>query len=199
MVSQQFPSSLGGFFQETFQLTNHEMSLISDKFQYRHLAKKDFYLHQGQIIQSKAFLLQGVVRIYYTDDNLKENVLFFRFENSWLGDVESYHEQTPSRINIQAIEPCEIAVISKSDFHGLEQYIPALHQWYSANAVKMYASLFNKLIEAKLRTPEEKYLHILRHEPQILHRVPLQDIAAYLEIEPQSFSRLSKRMMQQGK
>jgi hypothetical protein len=74
-----------------------------------------------------------------------------------------------------------------------------LEKWYAINAVKMYASLFNKLVEAKLRTPEEKYLHLLDNEPQIFQRVSLQHIAAYLEIEPQSLSRLRKRLLKSDK
>jgi CRP-like cAMP-binding protein len=199
MTTEQLPESLDSLFRQKFQLDNDQLALISDKFRPTKIEKKGFYLKQGDIAKSKAFLVKGAVRYFYLDNNLKENTLFFRFENMWLGDIESYHEQTPSKISIQTLEDSELLIINKTDFAILQQQIPALEKWYAINAVKMYASLFNKLVEAKLRTPEEKYLHLLDNEPQIFQRVSLQHIAAYLEIEPQSLSRLRKRLLKSDK
>ena len=199
MTKEQLPVSLDNLFRQKFQLDNDQLALISDKLRQTNINKKDFYLKQGDIAKSKAFLVKGAVRYLYLDNNLKENTLFFRFENMWLGDIESYHEQTPSKISIQTLEDSELLIINKTDFAILQQQIPALEKWYAINAVKMYASLFNKLVEAKLRTPEEKYLHLLDNEPQIFQRVSLQHIAAYLEIEPQSLSRLRKRLLKSHK
>jgi CRP-like cAMP-binding protein len=199
MTTEQLPESLDSLFRQKFQLDNDQLALISDKFRPTKIEKKGFYLKQGDIAKSKAFLVKGAVRYFYLDNNLKENTLFFRFENMWLGDIESYHEQTPSKISIQTLEDSELLIINKTDFAILQQQIPALEKWYAMNAVKMYASLFNKLVEAKLRTPEEKYLHLLDNEPQIFQRVSLQHIAAYLEIEPQSLSRLRKRLLKSDK
>jgi CRP-like cAMP-binding protein len=199
MTKEQLPVSLDNLFRQKFQLDNDQLALISDKFRPTKIEKKGFYLKQGDIAKSKAFLVKGAVRYFYLDNNLKENTLFFRFKNMWLGDIESYHEQTPSKISIQTLEDSELLIINKTDFAILQQQIPALEKWYAINAVKMYASLFNKLVEAKLRTPEEKYLHLLDNEPQIFQRVSLQHIAAYLEIEPQSLSRLRKRLLKSDK
>jgi CRP-like cAMP-binding protein len=199
MTTEQLPESLDSLFRQKFQLDNDQLALISDKFRPTKIEKKGFYLKQGDIAKSKAFLVKGAVRYFYLDNNLKENTLFFRFENMWLGDIESYHEQTPSKISIQTLEDSELLIINKTDFAILQQQIPALEKWYAINAVKMYASLFNKLVEAKLRTPEEKFLHLLDNEPTIFQRVSLQHIAAYLEIEPQSLSRLRKRLIKSDK
>jgi CRP-like cAMP-binding protein len=184
MTTEQLPESLDSLFRQKFQLDNDQLALISDKFRPTKIEKKGFYLKQGDIAKSKAFLVKGAVRYFYLDNNLKENTLFFRFENMWLGDIESYHEQTPSKISIQTLEDSELLIINKTDFAILQQQIPALEKWYAINAVKMYASLFNKLVEAK---------------PQIFQRVSLQHIAAYLEIEPQSLSRLRKRLLKSDK
>lgn len=199
MLLATFPENLLHFFKTVFQLDEPQLIQLADSFTLKKIKKKEFYLKQGEIAKSKAFLVKGLMRVFYVDDHLKENTLFFRFENAWIGDIESYHQQTPSKINIQALEDCEILLIQKANFDKLEKQIPKLEKWYAINAVKMYASLFNKLMEAKLRTSEEKYLYLMKHEPQIFQRVPLQYIAAYLEIEPQSLSRLRKRLLKKGK
>ncbi|OYQ38271.1 hypothetical protein CHU92_05835 [Flavobacterium cyanobacteriorum] len=189
------PQAMADMFREAFGTDDSQLELVCEKFEEVAIPKKDFYLRQGEVAKSKAFLVKGAVRYFYFDDNLKENTLFFRFENSWLGDIESYHGQTPSKINIQALEDTALLCISKNNFEVLQKEIPMLEKWYSINAVKMYSALFNKLVEAKLRTPEEKYLHLIKNEPGIFQRVSLKHIAAYLEIEPQSLSRLRKRLI----
>jgi CRP-like cAMP-binding protein len=116
MTKEQLPVSLDNLFRQKFQLDNDQLALISDKLRQTNINKKDFYLKQGDIAKSKAFLVKGAVRYFYLDNNLKENTLFFRFENMWLGDIESYHEQTPSKISIQALEDSELLIINKADF-----------------------------------------------------------------------------------
>jgi CRP-like cAMP-binding protein len=167
MTTEQLPDALAALFKQKFLLDDQQLALLASKFWLQKIPKKHFYLKQGDILKSKAFIKKGAVRTFYYDDNAKENILFFRFENSWLGDIESYHQQVPSKIKIQALEDTELLLISKPDFEELETKIPTLQKWYSLNAVKMYASLFNKLVESKMRTPEQKYLHLLEHEPQV--------------------------------
>jgi hypothetical protein len=51
-----------------------------------------------------------------------------------------------------------------------------------------------RLSIAKLGTPEEKYLLLMKEQPQLFQRVPLHYIASFLSIEPESLSRLRKRL-----
>ena len=115
------------------------------------------------------------------------------------GDFESYHTQQPGKLNIQAIEDCELILISRDDFSWLEQEIPKLQQWYFVKVRPMQFAMFNRLNEAKIATPQERYEALLKKHPDILQRVPLQYIAAYLDIEPQSFSRMRNRMAKEAK
>lgn len=188
------PKPLLDLLENQLKICPDDLQLILYNFHEQKVEKKDFLVRQGEIVQMKGFLKEGAMRIYYLDSNAKENILFFRFEGSWLGDMESYHLAQPSKIFIQALEDCSVLTISKKDFEILEIKVPQLQKWYSVNMLRMYTSLFNKLMEAKMRTPEEKYQHLIQQYPEIFQRVSLQHIAAYLEIEPQSLSRLRKRI-----
>lgn len=194
MPESVFPPALRTLFQTDFGLNEAELARVAAAFRAEALPRKAFFLEAGRIADRKAYLVRGSVQTFFTDEQARDHILMFRFEDSWLGDVESYHTQCPSRISIQALEDCDLLVVSRTDFSRLETEIPALQRWYAVNAVRMYAALFEKLREAKMRTPEEKYRHLLATQPGIFQRVPLQNIAAYLEIEPPSLSRLRKRV-----
>lgn len=183
------------FLVDNARLSDEAADLFISKGQVKSIKKKDFVVQEGKIVLFKAFLQAGCVRVFYTDQNLKENTLYFGFEGAWLGDIESYHLNKPSRVSIQAIEHCEVIFYTKNTFNDLSQQIKPLERWYEFSAVKMYSKMFDKLIESKIRTVEDKYLYLLNEQPEVFQRVPLQYIAAYLEIAPQSLSRLRRRLL----
>jgi CRP-like cAMP-binding protein len=43
-------------------------------------------------------------------------------------------------------------------------------------------------------SPEERYLRLMKERPKVMERVPLQYIASYLGIQPESLSRIRKRL-----
>jgi hypothetical protein len=58
----------------------------------------------------------------------------------------------------------------------------------------MIFATMNNLREVKSLTPEERYLNLIKKHPHIFQRIPQQYIAAYLDIEPPSLSRLRSRL-----
>ena len=184
------------FLGDKVNLTEEEIAIFVDAIDVREVSKKENFITQGKRAAYKGFLNKGCTRTFFTDTNGKDNVIYFSFENSWLGDIESYHLKKPSKVSIQAIEDCQFFVVTKDKFEYLETLIPNLNKWYNYTAVRMYSNLFNKLIENKIRNNEDKYNYLLTEHPYIFQRVPLQHIADYLEMEPQSLSRLRRRLLE---
>jgi DNA-binding MarR family transcriptional regulator len=46
----------------------------------------------------------------------------------------------------------------------------------------------------KLASAEERYLHLLKHRPELMNRVPQYQLASYLGIQPELLSRIRKRL-----
>jgi CRP-like cAMP-binding protein len=95
---------------------------------------------------------------------------------------------------VQALEDMELLVISKQDFTKMETEISKMRLWYEVKQRKMNIAMINRLSEVKSGTSEERYSKLLDKHPEIFQRVPLQYIASYLDIEPQSLSRLRNRI-----
>jgi CRP-like cAMP-binding protein len=115
-------------------------------------------------------------------------------EDWWVADIDSYYSGESGTNFIQAIEECELLEISKENFQMLEQKIPKLTQWYSVKMTRRATTSNKRIEELKTLSPKERYLELLEKRPDILQRVPLQYIASYLNIEPQSLSRLRKQL-----
>jgi hypothetical protein len=54
--------------------------------------------------------------------------------------------------------------------------------------------LKKRLAEATVETPEEKYLQFIKEQPELMQRIPLYHIAAYLAMTPETLSRIRKKI-----
>ena len=194
MTGRVFPSLFIELFTKTMGMDEQEFELFCSHFREMSLRKKDYYLKEGSISIAKAYVKKGCSRTFVVDENGKEHILFFAFEDWWLADFESYHSGNPGKQYVQALEDMELLVISKQDFTKLETEIPKMRLWYEVKQRKMNVAMINRLSEVKSGTCEERYSRLLDKHPEIFQRVPLQYIASYLDMEPQSLSRLRKRI-----
>ncbi len=158
------------------------------------IKKKDFYIKEGSITKAKAYVTKGCGRNFIVDKNGKEHITNFVFEDWWLGDFESYYSGNPGKSNMQAIEDLEALEITKEDFIKMENEIPKLKKWYEIKKEKHSFAVINQLYEVKTSTCEERYLQLVTKHPHVFQRIPLQYIASYLDMEPQSLSRMRKRL-----
>lgn len=190
----EFTPSFVHLFREQIGLNDDEFAEFASHFKKVSVSKKEFYLRSGEICDQKAYLHKGCMRNFVIDERGHERILYFAFEDWWVGDLESYYNDVPGTNYLQALEDCELLVIRKSDFQKMEKSITKLQLWYAVKMVPAAGASRKKLEEMKTQTAEARYLAMIEKQPLIFQRVPLQYIASYLNIEPQSLSRLRKRL-----
>jgi CRP-like cAMP-binding protein len=174
--------------------SDEEFEQLCAYFTFTHLRKKEFFSVQGQICKYFAFVNSGCVRAFNTNDKGDEFTIYFAFQNWWIGDKTSLYSQTPSRFSCQALEDCELLRADKVNFEGAVDNVPTFGKWYQVKARKSYEAAQQKLIDAQTETAEEKYLKLLKNAPDIVQNIPQHYIASYLNIKPQSLSRIRKNI-----
>jgi len=189
-LSQQFVD----LFTKTMQLSEEEFETVVAHFWKEYIPRKFFYLKEGQACPKFAYITKGCACNYTTDSNGREHILHFAFEDWIVGDLESFYTGCASEINIQMLEDTELLCTSKSDFDKLEAQIPKLKEWHVMKQRKAHHASIKRLSEVKTLSAEERYKNLIEKYPHIFQRVPLQYIASFLDIEPQSLSRLRKRL-----
>ncbi|RDB07437.1 Crp/Fnr family transcriptional regulator [Runella aurantiaca] len=175
-------------------LKEDEFELVLSHFRREFLPRNFFYVKPGQINAFNSYLSKGSTRTYTINEKGEEHILYFSFEDWWIGDLESMITGKPSRLYCQAIEDCEILSISIAEFEKLKEQFPSLKHWHEERMRRYVFSVIHRLTEVKAFTPEERYLHLLKKHSQIFQRIPLHHIASYLGIEPASLSRLRRRI-----
>ena len=189
-VSQHFSD----LFLKKMELTEEEFELILSHFRREYIPRKFFYLKAGQIARQRAYINKGSTRTFTIDHKGGEHILFFAFEDWWIGDLESYYNQQPATMSIQAMEDCELLVLPKADLENLSIRVPKLKKMFEQKEQRSSFANMHRLQEVKTLSAEERYLSLIEKHPHIFQRIPLQYIASYLDIEPQSLSRMRRRL-----
>ena len=154
------------------------------------LQRNEALLQQGQVCRHKAFIVKGLLRIYGTGADGSEHILYFAPETNWAVEAESYHHQTPSLFTIAAIERTDVLLWSKPEFDRLLKDIPELNTLSEQLVTRSNISNRHRLFSTLSATPEEKYEDFVKTWPNLLARLPLHMIAAYLGISLKTLTRI---------
>ena len=181
-------------FKNTAQFNDAEIKQCLDFFERRMIKKKQHFLTAGEICNSKGIVNQGCFRRYVTDHRGKEVILNFALEDWWIGDLDSFNNQKPTEYSVQALEDSEVLCISRSRHLELCELMPKYKNFHQEKTVRSHYATLKRLTTTQSGSPEEKYLLLMKQQPQLFQRVPMHCIASYLGIEPESLSRLRKRI-----
>jgi CRP-like cAMP-binding protein len=151
---------------------------------------KTVLLCEGEVSKRIFFVKRGALRLWANNNG--EDVTFrFCFENE---AVSSFLGNEPSIFTIESIEPSIVVMLKIDDFKILLHEIPEIKDALIEMLLRRlndYGKLFLLRISKK---PEERYLEMMKNNPEILLRVPQHYIATYLGITPVSLSRIRNRV-----
>lgn len=180
--------------QKTFTTTTEEQKAIQKAAIIKRFNKNEFFLREGEVCNSIGFIEKGSMRLYY-DSPDKEACNDFFFENSVVGSFASFFSETPSIVNIVAIEESEIILFEKQQIGKLIQEYPALKR-LSEFIIHEQFIRAEKREESLLKfSPEVRFKNLLEEHPKIFKRIPLHYVASYLNITPETLSRYRTKFL----
>jgi len=159
------------------------------------LKKNDYFLKEGQVCDYVGFVNKGALVYFKMLDSGTEVTTDFAFENDWVTNNQSRLCNTPSLINIRAIETTEMLVIKNKDMADLYSRMPKTERLGRILIEQAYIRIVQQSIDLQLLSARERYEQLLRKSPEIIQRAPLYHIANYLGIAPKSLSRIRKEIL----
>ena len=162
-------------------------------FHKKALKKGEHLLKAGDVCRYIFFIETGLVRYYINNDGV-EQTNYFNKENEFVCDYISFLPQTPSYVNIQALEDTTIWVIS---YVGMQQFyneVKAGERFGRLAIEQVFVSVISQIGSLYTDSPETRYAKFLSEYADIAQRIPQYYIASYVGIKPQSLSRIRKRI-----
>jgi CRP/FNR family transcriptional regulator, anaerobic regulatory protein len=174
-------------------LDKSEQDYFVNKLQVKQYKKKELVLQEGQVCNYTYFINKGCFRYYYLVDG-KENTAQFFFENGWYTDFESFLSGKPTKQNIETLENTELLLLSSKDLHELYNEIPKFERLGRQMAENAFLGVRHRNEMLENHSAEERYLKLMKERPKVFERVPQHYIASYLGIQPESLSRIRKKI-----
>jgi len=141
------------------------------------------------------FVISGYMRLFQYDENGNENTTHINCPPGFITSYTSYIRQTPSDLNVECITDCELLRISKPNLDRLQQESSKMKDFSIAIFEQSLAYNEGRSTDLATLTAEQRYQKLLREHPDILHHVPLQYIASFLGMKPESLSRIRRQII----
>lgn len=175
-------------------LTDEEFAQFSAPFYLQKVQKKQMLLREGEICKFEGFVNKGCLRVYYLDEMGFEKVLYFAVEGWWITDIDSFTNQAPSILNIEALEDSEVLLITYPYKAVLYDTLPKVEKLFRIMTQKTHAALQRRMISSLSKTADKRYIEFVTKYPQLEQRLSQQQVAAYLGISHEFLSKIRKKV-----
>lgn len=172
-------------------LTDAEFFELKSMFHYQKFKKGDFLIKENNTVKYVFFIYSGLVKLSFFDDDNKESILSFAFENWWETDFSAFYNKAKSSLTLQCLEDTETFGLSFDDyFRILNKY--NLSNYFLDKSIKGHIASQNRIISLLKHKPKERYEQFLQLYPSLLQRIPKSVLSLYLGVSRETLSRLYK-------
>lgn len=155
------------------------------------LNRNEFLTQAGQVEKYFYFVEEGVIRAYILKDG-NEISIGFSYDNDYSGAYDSFLDQKPSDIYLQALTKCSILRISFDDLTEMFDSHKGIERWGRIFNSKILIDMARRQIEVRAFSAEERFDRLHNDSPHIFQLVPQKYLASYLGMTPETFSRLRR-------
>lgn len=171
-----------------------ESDKITSCFKYQQFNKEDFFVKEGKTSTQLGFIETGQFQYYSITSQGEKRTTYVSLENSFVASLLSYLNEVPAIENIKAISNAVVWVIDKKEVIDLQNQMSSFKDFYIKLIEYQICCIDKSRLELITLTAEQRYEKILKEDPELLQKVPLQYIASILGITPRHLSRLRKNI-----
>lgn len=172
-------------------LTDAQWAVIAPCWQERAFPRKASICAAGEVERYFHIVRSGVQRLSFPHDG-QELCVGFAYAGSWCGEYTSFITREPARFDVVAITDSVLVGIAYDDLQRLYREVPVLERFGRLILEELLVGRAVREIELVSLNAEERYQRLVARSPRLLQLVPQKDIASYLRMTPETFSRLRR-------
>jgi CRP-like cAMP-binding protein len=179
------------------KLTDHELSLFATRLTFQELKKKDFFVQAGKVQKAIGFIVKGLIRSFYIDDNGDEITVGFYSEGEYATHFNSFITQQPCKYSVQCLEPTTVVCLTLEGMNWIYEQAPNFERYGRLIAGQILIRQQERIESFIFQTAEDRYLDFIEHHSELFNRVSLSHLCSYLGIERQTLTRIRQKLAHQ--
>jgi len=149
----------------------------------------------GTVPEFHNFVLSGIMRNYYVDEKGQEITTDMNDGPRFFTSYDYFVQQTVSPETIHCVTDCEMLRANQQQVQTMmaeggnvirEFGMKVMQQAWEEERLRLH--------ERATLSAEQRYLNFMERHPNLMQEVPLQYIASFLGIKPESLSRIRRKL-----
>ena len=170
-------------------MTHDELDILEGILEPVKYGKGEMILSEGEVCRGISYIEKGLVRQFY-HKNGKEVTEHLGVDHTIFMCIESLFKEEPTRLQVEALEATLVYILPKSKLEAAAIRNVNIQMLYRKI---LEESLIQSQVHADLmrfETAPNKYKRLCELSPQVVLRAPLTYIASYLQMTPETLSRI---------
>ena len=170
-------------------MTHDELDILEGILEPVKYGKGEMILTEGEVCRGISYIEKGLVRQFY-NKNGKEVTEHLGVDHTIFMCIESLFKEEPTRLQVEALEATLVYILPKAKLEAAAIRNVNIQMLYRKI---LEESLIQSQVHADLmrfETAPNKYKRLCELSPQVVLRAPLTYSASYLQMTPETLSRI---------
>jgi len=184
------------YLQRFMTITIDELKMLLSYCEIRQVEKRTILVKEGEVDNYLNMVVKGLVMKYV---RVKKNdmILQLATEGHVIHSEISFLTRTPSLVFVETLEPTIMVSLTYDKMEEALDKFPQGERLGRLILTGMYVKKEESRYFRLLRSARERFLDYLNAHPHMLQRVPQKYLASYLNIKPETFSRMKHLVAKQ--
>jgi len=184
------------YLQRFMTITIDELKILLSYCEIRQVEKRTILVKEGEVDNYLNMVVKGLVMKYV---RVKKNdmILQLATEGHVIHSEISFLTRTPSLVFVETLEPTIMVSLTYDKMEEALDKFPQGERLGRLILTGMYVKKEENRYFRLLRSARERFLDYLNAHPHMLQRVPQKYLASYLNIKPETFSRMKHLVAKQ--
>ncbi len=174
-------------------ISDAELAHLKTYFTVELVQKNAITSGLGQIERRLYFVSAGVLRAWFENDG-EERTAAFIYEGFWGSSFGSFLSGTESPYEIQAVTDALLLCVTRSNLEEALSHCPKFAIYYRNLLQLVIVGMQSRERELMASDARSRFERFMSQSAFLLQHVPQKQIASYLNMSPETFSRMRRSM-----